>query len=359
MSSKKVVVAMSGGVDSSVCAALLLEQGLSVIGVTMRLGLPSDKQGRPAGPLINRAGRPACPLISRAGRQAKKAAQKLGIPHYIWDLRGLFREKVIADFCAEYEAGRTPNPCIRCNRYIKFGALLEKARQLGADYIATGHYARIEYDGRRRQYLLKKGLDARKDQSYFLYTLGQKQLRHTLLPLGGFTKERVRAIAQEKGLPQAKGPESQDTCFIPDIPQARLPGPIVNKKGEVLGEHKGIIFYTIGQRKGIGIAAKQPLYVTSIDKDNNTIVVGKKDELLCDELLADNIHFIYLKKLKAPLKVEAKIRSLHPPACATVTPVNKGKVKVRFDRPQWAVTPGQAVVFCRGDIVLGGGRISS
>ncbi|MBN2097287.1 MAG: tRNA 2-thiouridine(34) synthase MnmA [Candidatus Omnitrophica bacterium] len=354
MPKKKVVVAMSGGVDSSVCAALLKDQGFQAIGITMQIWPRAEHSGG------------CCGIESIA--DAKKVADQLDIPHYVLNFRQVFKEKVIANFCREYQRGRTPNPCIRCNQYIKFKALLTRARQLGADYIATGHYARIEFSKRRNKFLLKKGIDRSKDQSYFLFRLNQTQLKHSLFPLGEFTKDRVRKIAQEKKLPVAKKSASQEICFIPDnnyvrfvkkhFPQAAPAGPIVNTKGETIGTHQGIIFYTVGQRKGIGIAAPHPLYVSSIEPGTNTIVVGKKEDVLSDELLADNVHFIYLDNLKAPLKVEAKVRYLHPAAPATLLVHQAGRVKVKFRRPQWAVTPGQAVVFYQGDIVVGGGTIS-
>lgn len=340
---------MSGGVDSSVSAALLKEQGFQVFGATIRLG---------------RLGKGIASI-----EQAKKAARKLGIAHYSFDFQDIFKEKIIDNFCAEYKKGRTPNPCIRCNQYLKFGALLKKARQLSAQYIATGHYARIEYDKKRKHYLLKKGADAQKEQSYFLSMLRQRQLQHVLLPLGGLTKEKVRRIAGDKGLPAENRAESQEICFIPDndygnflkgfMPKAAKPGPIVNKAGQVIGEHQGIIFYTIGQRKGIGIAAKEPLYVISINQKRNTIVVGKKQELFSKELIADKVNFIYIKELKSPLEVEVKVRYRHPAGRAKIFPLNKHKVKIKFDKPQPAITPGQYAVFYQGDLVIGAGTIVS
>ena len=338
---KRVVVAMSGGVDSSVAAALLKEKGFEVIGIYMHIWEHSKNN------------------------DAKRVANKLEIPYYELDLRDTFKDMVISNFCEEYKEGRTPNPCIRCNKYIKFDALAKKAKELNADFMATGHYARIQKAENR--YILKKGVDTKKDQSYFLYALTQEQLKYTLMPLGDITKERVRKIAEEKNLHVANRPESQDICFIPDnnygefvkkhIPEEIKPGPIVNKEGIVIGEHRGIIFYTVGQRRGMGIADKNPLYVIAIDKKHNTIIAGKKEELYTDELIAGNINFINMKKIETPIKVEAKIRYLHQPSKATVIPLSKCKVKVKFDSPQRAVTPGQAVVFYNKEEVIGGGTI--
>ena len=324
---------MSGGVDSSVAAALLKDKGFDVIGITMQIRESSNQE------------------------DVKNITNQLGIPHYVLNLEDIFREKVIINFSEEYKGGRTPNPCIRCNKYIKFNVLLKEAKKFGADYITTGHYARIDYDKQRKRYLLKKGVDSQKDQSYFLYALSQEQLKQTLLPLGDFTKDQVRQVAKEKNLPVVKNLESQDICFIPPQRAQKL-GPIVNQEGKVIGEHQGIAFYTIGQRKGIGIADKEPLYVTSINKEKNTIVVGKKEDVYSDELIADNLNFIYMDKLETSLKVEAKVRYHHPVAQALVIPQRNGTVKVKFDQPQQAITPGQAAVFYNGDIVIGGGTIS-
>ncbi len=357
MSKDRVVVAMSGGVDSSVTAALLKEEGYEVVGITMQIW--------PKGGVERFGG--CCGL--EAIEDAKRVANRLDIPHYVLNFREAFQEKVITNFCEEYQKGRTPNPCIRCNQYIKFDALLKKAKKLGADYIATGHYARIEYDQDEKRYLLKKGIDRKKDQSYVLYVMSQQQLKHTLMPLGNFTKEKVRQIARKLDLPVASRPESQEICFIPDddypkflqkyLPEAARPGPIVNKEGEVIGKHQGIIFYTIGQRRGIGIAAKEPLYVVAIDKENNTVVVGRREDGYSDELVAKNINFIGIEKPNRSIRAEVKVRYLHKPVWATVIPLKKREVKVKFDKPQWAITPGQAVVFYDKDTVLGGGTIST
>ncbi len=371
---KKVLVAMSGGVDSSVTSFLLKQEGYEVVGVTMCLGIKEGDDGKPR----------CCGV--QAIEDAKRVCQKLKIPHYVMDFSKELEKRVVNNFVSEYLKGRTPNPCIDCNRYIKFGSLLKKAISLGFDFLATGHYARIEFNNQRKRYLLKKGIDSKKDQSYCLYMMTQEQLRCTLLPLGNLTKDRVRQIAKEKGLPVANKPESQEICFIPNnnygeflkeyLPTGARSGPVVNKQGKIIGKHRGIIFYTIGQRKGIGIAAKEPLYVIAIDKENNTIVVGKEKDVYSDKLIVNDVNFVNIEKLKAPTKVEAKIRYLHQASPAIVIPLSKDRLEVKFDQPQWAITPGQAVVFYlpagkprspaerdiwgrqdNGDIVIGGGTI--
>jgi tRNA-specific 2-thiouridylase len=350
----RVVAAMSGGVDSSVAAALLKEEGYEVIGVTMQIYASSAD------------GFGGCGGIS-AIEDAQRVADKLGIPHYVMDFKDIFSREVIADFCHEYSLGRTPNPCIRCNQHIKFGALLEKAGELGADFVVTGHHARVVKAGTEGRYLLKKGIDQRKDQSYVLYPLTQRQLSRALLPIGNFTKQRVREIAAGLGLSVAVKPESQEICFIPDsdypqflkefIPQAAKPGPIIDKEGTVLGEHRGILFYTVGQRKRLGISAREPLYVTAIDRERNTIIVGGRQEVYSSQLIASRLNWIAGDRLGQPVAVTAKIRYLHQAAEAVVTPLGSDQVHVRFNRPQLAVTPGQAIVFYHGDNVLGGGLI--
>ena len=349
-----VVVAMSGGVDSSVAAALLKDAGYRVIGVTMQVW-PQDG-GRAGG---------CCGLD--AVEDARKVAQRLDIPHYVLNFRDVFSRRVIVDFCEEYRRGRTPNPCIRCNQYIKFDALLEKARMLGADFIATGHYARIEKDEAERRNLLKKGVDYDKDQSYFLYIMTQAQLEQTLFPIGHLTKQKVREIARELKLPVAERPESQDICFIPDddyagflrsyIPESATPGPILDEAGNILGTHQGLMYYTVGQRKGLGIAAPAPRYVVAIEPGENALVVGSRESALGKGLIASNLNWVALDGLTGTMRARARIRYRHKEAEATITAKDCATIYVEFDRPQWAITPGQAVVFYRDDVVLGGGTI--
>jgi tRNA-specific 2-thiouridylase len=356
---KKVVVAMSGGVDSSVAAALLVEQGLEVTGVTMNLFSLPKKHCRSEGL------RSCCGW--KSAEDAQRVAMALGIPHFVADMRTEFERRVIADFCSEYSQGRTPNPCIRCNEHIKFGLFLKKAKGLGAEVIATGHHARIEYDPELSRYLLKKGRDPEKDQSYFLYPLTQRQLSFSRLPVGELTKKKVREKARKLGLPVADKEESQEICFVPEknypeFLKSRIsghsnPGPIVDLDGRVLGEHKGIIYYTIGQRKGMGIAAPHPLYVLDINPQTNTITVGRNEGLYKKELVASSVNLISLQALAGQMEVRAKIRYKHAEAKALITPAAEGKVSVEFEKPQRAITPGQAVVFYDGDVVIGGGII--
>ena len=352
----RVVIAMSGGVDSSVAAALLKKQGYQAIGVTMQIW-PKDRLGDKFG---------GCCGIG-AVEDARRVAYKLGIPHYVMNFRNIFEQKVISDFCREYSRGRTPNPCVRCNQHIKFDALLKRAEGLDADFIATGHYARIEVDEATGRYNLRKGVDRRKDQSYFLYTLNQEQLSHVLMPVGGFTKDRVREIASEMGLPVATKSESQEICFIPDddypqflkdyVPQAAMPGPIMDEQENILGTHHGILSYTVGQRKRLGIAATEPLYVTAIEPERNAVIVGNKQEAHGDELIASEMNWITITELKQTIIAKARIRYRHAEAEAQVIPTGKSKVYVKFKEPQSAITPGQAIVFYDGETVIGGGTI--
>ena len=359
MKQKRVVVAMSGGVDSSVAAALLKEQGYDVIGVTMKLfSLPKDY-------CRSENLRSCCGW--KATEDAHRVAISLGISHYVVDFRNRFDKSVITDFCGEYSKGSTPNPCIRCNQYIKFDFLMKKLKAFKAGYLATGHHAQVEYDNQSGRYLLKKGKDKKKDQSYFLYPLTQEQLSRTLMPIGNFTKEKVREKAQKLGLSVAQRHESQEICFIPDndyvrflrqrIPEAFRSGPIVDLENRVLGQHEGIAHFTIGQRKGMGIAASQPLYVVSIQSDKNTIVIGPSDQLYEKTFLASQVNLISKAKITKPLKVRAKIRYKHKEAKALLTPLDTDQILVEFEKPQRAITPGQSVVFYDKDVVVGGGII--
>lgn len=358
---ERVVVAMSGGVDSSVAAALLMEEGYDVVGVTMNLfSLPER---------FCRAENTKSCCGRGAAEDAHQVCLQLGIPHFVVDMRDEFEKKVIANFCSEYKRGHTPNPCLRCNEFIKFDGLMERADRLKADFVATGHYARIEYDAVRKTFLLKKGLDRQKDQSYFLYTLTQSRLRRILMPVGSFTKKHVREKAAELGLAVAGRPESQEICFVPDndyarflrlrIPQAFKPGSVVDCEGKTIGRHLGIPGFTIGQRRGMGIAAPRPLYVLAIDAEKNSVVAGTDEALYRKELEASRVNFIAGRPLEAPLRVKAKIRYKHREASAVVIPAAKGRVRVLFDAPQRAVAPGQAVVFYDGRTVVGGGQIEN
>lgn len=353
----RVVVGMSGGVDSSVAALLLREQGYDVIGVTMRIWQCGQEDERST----------ACCSLS-AVNDARRVAEQLGIPFYVMDFREGFNEKVISYFTSEYMRGRTPNPCIACNRYIKFGDFLHKARGLGATYIATGHYVKIEYDEARRRYLLLRGNDKRKDQSYVLYAMTQEQLAHTLFPLGGFTKDLVRKKARELGLETAEKAESQEICFITNndyksFISARakdkeiMPGPFLNTQRKVIGQHQGLPYYTVGQRKGLGLALGYPVFVAALEPDTNSVIVGKDAENYRSVLLADENNFIAINKLEEPIEVEAKIRYGANPAPALISPMPDGQVEVRFISPQRAITPGQSVVYYKNDVVIGGGII--
>ncbi|MBI2851325.1 MAG: tRNA 2-thiouridine(34) synthase MnmA [Chloroflexi bacterium] len=351
----KVVMAMSGGVDSSVAVALLKKEGYQVSGVTMQIW------GGDA--TLEEGSHHACygPGEAEDIEDARKVARILGIPFYVFDLRQEYKTEVLDFYCQEYLSGRTPNPCWKCNRTVKFGALMDKTRQSGIefDYFATGHYARVKYSRDTGRYLLKKAKDLSKDQSYFLSSLSQEQLRQALFPLGDYTKSEIRKMASDFGLPVSDKPESQD--FIAGGYQSLIAaapaGPIVDKQGNTLGEHRGIPFYTIGQRKGLSISAEKPQYVTDIDAENNTIVVGSKEELYHNGLIASGLNWIAIEKPEQPIEVEARIRYRHQEAEATVTPIDEDKVYVNFKTPQLSITPGQTVVFYRGDVVLGGGII--
>jgi len=343
MPQKRVAVAMSGGIDSSVAVALLKNQGYQVFGITMLLHSKPDKE---------------------QSATLKQVAGSLSIPHHMIDLRRHFQRQVIKPFCNEYGQGRTPNPCIACNQHIKFGLLLNKARKMGADYLATGHYARTETgpDG----YRLLRGVDHGKDQSYFLYTLGQQQLRHLLLPMGELYKNQVRRIARELGLSENAGHESQDICFIPDNDYrsfvaghvSRQPGDIVDTSGKVLGKHSGLAYYTIGQRQGLGLASDRRLYVLKLDTKNNRLVVGSQGYLLSSGLTANQLSWTSGKAPQDGDNITAKVRYKSPEAAASLR-LNQDTAEVSFSQPQRSISPGQAVVFYQGETVLGGGIIES
>lgn len=354
-----VAVAMSGGVDSSVAAAMMLEAGRPVIGLTMDL----VKRGRGR---CRDESRPGC-CGSGARRDAAAVAEALGIPLYTADFRRTFEKAVIGPFAEEYLRGRTPNPCLLCNRWVKFGPLLRRAERLGAAVLATGHYARIETDAGSGRRLLRKGLDPGKDQSYFLYSLPQDILARTIFPVGGLRKAEVRALAERLGLPVARKPESQEICFVPDddyagylgplVPRAFRAGDIVDPEGRVIGRHGGIARYTVGQRKGLGIAAARPLYVIAVEAAANRIVAGPGEALFRRRLRVDGVSWSAIAGLAADRGAAVKIRSRHAEAAAVLHPESETSVTVEFDRAQRAVTPGQAAVFYDGDIVLGGGTI--
>lgn len=358
---KRVVVAMSGGVDSSVTAYLLREAGYEVIGITMLLW---EEKGE---------SRPRKPMCSSGFRctshvdDARRVAQELRIPHTVLDLEEQFEKEIITYFCGEYLNARTPNPCVLCNKKVKFGALLRKARDLDAAFVSTGHYARVEYDPMRKRYLLKRGKDAKKDQSYFLCALSQNQLAHALFPLGSFRKDDIREKAMNLGLSVHDKPESQEICFIPGmnyrpflkrrVSREIAGGHIVDTQGRVLGRHRGLPFYTVGQRKGLGLAAGKPLYVVAFNKERNLVVVGDKEEVYGREFIADRVNWIAIDDLRQPIEVKARIRYAHKEADAVVQPSGNGAVRVEFLKPQEAITPGQAVVFYDGETVMGGGWI--
>ena len=340
----KALIGMSGGVDSSVAVYLAKEAGLDCIGGTMLLHDSTPE----------------------AALDAEAVAKRMGIPFHVFDLSDRFREAVMDNFVDAYEQGLTPNPCIVCNRYLKFGAFLDIAREMGCDYVVTGHYARIEEENGR--FLLKKAADEPKDQTYFLYTLTQAQLKHTLFPLGSLTKAEARAIAEAQGFVTAKKRDSQDICFVPDgdymafmarhAVKTYEPGDFLDLQGRVVGRHRGAVGYTLGQRKGLGLAMGAPVYVCGKDMAANTVTVGPNEALFHNALRANDWNWIAIECLTEPLRVTAKARSRHAEQPATVYPMEGGLARVEFDTPQRAITPGQAVVLYRGDTVIGSGTIT-
>ncbi|MDR1253655.1 MAG: tRNA 2-thiouridine(34) synthase MnmA [Oscillospiraceae bacterium] len=356
MLKKKVLLGMSGGVDSAVAALLLLKQGYEVTGVTMKL--------RPDKYMSESSSGGCCSLDDID--DARRVAYKLGIDHLVLNFTEAFNTDVINYFVQKYLCGRTPNPCIACNQKIKFDALLKKALLLGYDHIATGHYAAIEYDNQLNRWLLKKA-NSKKDQSYVLYGMQQYQLAHTLMPLSNIEKSEVRELAHKYDLPVAKKPDSQEICFVQDKNYAKFieqytgksspRGCFMDEKGVILGHHSGITKYTIGQRKGLGIAFGEPRYVTKIDASKNTIVLGKDKDQYSDSLIAKSINFIPFSNLHKKINISAKIRYQAKPAEATLIPINANNVRVEFKVSQKAVTPGQSVVFYDGNLVIGGGVI--
>lgn len=356
MKENKALIAMSGGVDSSVAALLTQRAGYECVGVTMRL-YDND--------MIGSDSKTCCSLDDV--EDARSVARRLGIPFHVFNFKEDFERQVIGDFVACYEAGLTPNPCIRCNRYLKFDRLLRRARELGLDKVVTGHYARIRQDPKTGRYLLCRAADRAKDQTYFLYCLTQEQLSRTLLPLGELTKEQARQIAQENGFINARKRDSQDICFVPDGDYVAFmkrytgkeypAGNYLDRDGNILGRHQGAVCYTLGQRKGLGIALGTPAYVCGKDMAANTVTLGPNDALYARELWADDWNWIPFPALSAPMAVTAKVRHSQTDQSATVYPESEGLVRVVFDAPQRAITPGQAVVVYSGDTVVGGGTI--
>ncbi len=355
---KKVVVGMSGGVDSSVAALLLKRQGYDVVGVTMQIWQEES-------PAVTAAQGGCCGFD--AAEDARRVADVLDIPHYVMNFRKEFREKVMDYFVSEYLAGRTPNPCIACNRYVKWESLLRRSMEIGADYIATGHYAGI-IRLKNGRYAVRNAVTTKKDQTYALYSLTQEQLAHTLMPVGDYTKEEIRQIAEEAGLPVAHKPDSQEICFIPDNDYAAFidreakervpkPGNFVTTDGQVLGRHLGITHYTVGQRKGLNLAMGRPVFVKEIRPDTNQVLIGEADEVFGGSLVCGHINYMGMEDLKEPREALAKIRYGHTGEKCVMERIGEDRIKCVFQKPVRAITPGQAVVFYEDGYVLGGGTI--
>ena len=352
----RILVAMSGGVDSATAAALLKRQGHEVIGVGLKLHESQSSW---------ESERSCCGIA--AMDDARRVASHIGIPFYVLNYERLFEDAVIDYFCRSYLDGKTPNPCVECNRVVKFGHLLRLADALDADYVATGHYARVSEDRRTGRYLLRRGADPQKDQSYFLYSLSQQQLCRALFPLGEMTKEETRDLARSFGLEVCDKPASQDVCFVGSggyrqflverFPEALRRGPIVNTRGEVMGEHSGIACYTVGQRKGVGVAAGVPLYVLAVDGSAGTVVVGGREELQKRRVCVDQVTWIPFEEPSGPVALSVKTRYRAAAAPATVSCRGEGRAEVVFITPQTAVAPGQSAVFYDGEVVVGGGIV--
>ena len=352
---KKILVGMSGGVDSSAAALLLMKQGYEVSGCTMKL------YDNPDTDIMTRT---CCSIDDIA--DARSVCYKLGIEHYVFNFKDLFGEKVMDEFADSYINGRTPNPCINCNRRLKFGKMLDRALELGFDGIATGHYAFSVYGEYSGRWLLKCAADPKKDQTYFLYNMTQHQLAHTLFPLNGLTKEEIRALAEENGLITARKRDSQDICFVPDGDYAEFirrrmgktfpEGDFISPEGKVLGRHKGIINYTVGQRKGLGVTFGKPVYVTKINAADNTVTLSD-EPLAAKEIYLEDVNLISVEKLDAPMEVTAKVRSTAKPQEAVIYPIENGRMRVEFESPVSNPTSGQACVFYDFDTVVGGGTI--
>lgn len=348
---KKALIAMSGGIDSSVAVYLMKQRGFDCTGATMQLYNGKNNNAH-----------------DTDIKDAKRVAEDMGIPHYVYDFNNDFEKEVICRFIDSYEKGDTPNPCIVCNRYIKWKLLFEKMQELHLNYVVTGHYARVEFDNKTNKYILKKGLDHSKDQSYVLYNMTQEQLAHTLLPLGELSKEDARKIAEEQSFHNARKQDSQDICFIPDGDYAKFIeeytgktyecGNFIDKNGKILGEHKGLIRYTIGQRKGLGLALPKPQYVCRKSIEENTVILGDNEDLFTKRLIATDFNWISGEAPQEPIRIKAKTRYRHKEQDATAQVLDSKRVEIIFNEPQRAITTGQAVVLYSDDIVVGGGTIT-